>query len=67
MSDPVVDTKQGKVKGKVSKNDNGVQFYSFKGMPFAKPPVGELRFAVSKLCFLTTSVLALLAFLLVGA
>nr|WGO51731.1 putative antennal esterase CXE36 [Ectropis grisescens] len=46
MADPVVNTKLGKVKGKVSKNENGVQFYTFKGIPYAKPPVGELRFAV---------------------
>lgn len=39
MSDVVVDTKYGKVSGK---RENGVCVW--KGIPFAKPPVGRLRF-----------------------
>jgi para-nitrobenzyl esterase len=37
---PVVETKKGKVEG-----DHGEDLFIFRGMPFARPPVGELRFA----------------------
>lgn len=47
MSDPIVEIEQGKLRGKVSKNYNDFEYYTFKGIPYAKPPVGELRFAVS--------------------
>ena len=39
--------KQGTLEGIVSSSRNGSKFYSFYGIPFAKPPVGELRFEVS--------------------
>ncbi|XP_068618539.1 juvenile hormone esterase-like [Battus philenor] len=35
---------QGKLKGKTSRNDNGFEYIEFLGIPYAKPPVGELRF-----------------------
>ena len=37
---PTVETAQGKVKGVV--DENGL--YVFKGIPYARPPVGDLRF-----------------------
>lgn len=36
----VINTKQGKIKG-VIQNEVAV----FKGIPYAKPPLGKLRFA----------------------
>lgn len=47
MSDPVVETAQGKIKGKVIKIFDDFEYSSYKGIPYAKPPLGELRFAVS--------------------
>ncbi|XP_049874736.1 juvenile hormone esterase-like [Pectinophora gossypiella] len=46
MSDPIVEVAQGKLKGKVLKTAKNVEYYTFKGIPYAKPPVGELRFSV---------------------
>lgn len=43
----VVDTNNGQVRGAsgitLLKN---ITFYSFKGIPYAKPPIGDLRFKV---------------------
>lgn len=47
MSEPIVHVNEGKLKGNVATTVKDVQYYSFKGIPYAKPPVGELRFAVS--------------------
>lgn len=44
MSEPVLRIRQGEVRGKVYKTFNGVEFYGFLGIPYAKPPVGDLRF-----------------------
>ncbi|XP_065209337.1 juvenile hormone esterase-like isoform X1 [Planococcus citri] len=40
----VLRTKQGVLKGDVSSSRNGRTFYSFYSIPYAEPPVGELRF-----------------------
>lgn len=41
----VVDTQSGKVRGLQEHSAiNGVEFYSYKGVPFAQSPEGELRF-----------------------
>lgn len=40
-SSPIVQTKYGPIRG-VSLNGH----YEFRGIPFAKPPVGPLRFKV---------------------
>ncbi|KAF5281265.1 hypothetical protein FQA39_LY05151 [Lamprigera yunnana] len=40
----VVHTIYGRVKGTVQHSRNNRTFYSFRGMPFAKPPTGQLRF-----------------------
>ncbi|KAL4709679.1 hypothetical protein ACJJTC_007410 [Scirpophaga incertulas] len=34
----------GILEGELVDNDYGEQFYSFKGIPYAKPPLGDLRF-----------------------
>lgn len=48
MSIPIVTVKQGKLKGAVIQNILGSSsYYAFRGIPFATPPVGELRFKVS--------------------
>ena len=43
--DALITTPQGPVQG-VSTDDNNI--YNFKGIPFAAPPVGELRWAAPK-------------------
>lgn len=47
MAVTVVETKQGKLKGVVRDNIDGGKYISFRGVPFAEPPVGPLRFRVS--------------------
>ena len=44
---PVVMTKEGPVQGATSYSREGRKFYKFLGIPYAAPPVGELRFEVS--------------------
>ena len=41
-----VATKYGSLNGKWMKSRNGRNFVGFEGIPFARPPVGELRFKV---------------------
>lgn len=40
----ILHTKQGSLKGNVFQSRNGRPFYSFYSIPYAEPPVGELRF-----------------------
>lgn len=47
MEELVVETEQGKIKGRILKNFNDFEYCCFKGIPYAKPPIGELRFCVS--------------------
>ena len=44
MSKPIVTTKQGKIQGVVLKSVLGPSFNAFYEIPFAAPPVGDLRF-----------------------
>ncbi|GLV39704.1 uncharacterized protein CBL_08230 [Carabus blaptoides fortunei] len=44
MSEPYVTIEQGKLHGRVGQHYKGDKFYIFQGIPYAKPPVGELRF-----------------------
>nr|QIK02108.1 carboxylesterase 7 [Holotrichia parallela] len=39
-----VEIPQGKLRGDTRTNRDGGVFYSFKNIPYAKPPVGKLRF-----------------------
>ena len=41
---PVVTTAEGKVKGRVATSVDGHFYCSFKGVPYAQPPTGNLRF-----------------------
>ncbi|XP_065167917.1 juvenile hormone esterase-like [Atheta coriaria] len=42
--EPIVTIKQGVLKGQTEKTKSGVEFNSFLGIPYAQPPIGELRF-----------------------
>ncbi len=44
-SNPSVRIKPGTVKGRLVKSPQGVDIEQYLGIPFAKSPVGELRFA----------------------
>ncbi|CAG9793753.1 unnamed protein product [Diatraea saccharalis] len=46
MSDIIVEVDKGKLRGKICETPDNSKFYSFKGIPYAKPPVGDLRFSV---------------------
>ncbi|XP_058799390.1 juvenile hormone esterase-like [Phymastichus coffea] len=40
----VVDTSSGKLQGSCQRSCLGDKYYAFKGIPYAKPPTGQLRF-----------------------
>lgn len=43
----IVNTKNGAIRGlKMKTFYNNISYISFRGIPFAKPPIGELRFKV---------------------
>lgn len=43
----IVDTDNGRIRGiKSTTLLKGDEFYAFKGIPYAKPPIGDLRFKV---------------------
>ncbi|CAG9862782.1 unnamed protein product [Phyllotreta striolata] len=44
MEGPVVETIEGQLRGCVRKNLDGEEFYCFLGVPYAQPPIGNLRF-----------------------
>ncbi|XP_061727966.1 juvenile hormone esterase-like isoform X2 [Cydia pomonella] len=41
---PVVRVEHGELQGRVVESPSGKAFYSFQGIPYAKPPLGTLRF-----------------------
>ena len=43
----VVRTKNGDIQGIISVSRDGREFYEWLGIPYAQPPLGDLRFAVS--------------------
>ena len=43
-STPTIDTYDGKVCGALETSRYGHKFQSFQGIPFAAPPLGQLRF-----------------------
>ena len=46
MSDPLVIVKQGALKGAIIENIDGGEYICFSGIPYAEPPIGDLRFKV---------------------
>ncbi|CAK9831424.1 Esterase FE4 [Anthophora retusa] len=44
MSEPIVTVKQGKLRGVVLKSALGSSYIAFREIPFAAPPIGDLRF-----------------------
>lgn len=48
MSDDLllVKTAQGVVRGKYDVDSVGEKYFKFHSIPYAKPPIGELRFRV---------------------
>lgn len=46
MAQVTVTVEQGKLKGRTGIDFTGKPFYIFQGIPYAKPPVGSLRFKV---------------------
>lgn len=51
-----VTIEQGTLEGKVCTTYYGKRYYSFEGIPYAKPPVGKLRFRVSVTYYNKTTV-----------
>lgn len=47
MSEPFVTIDQGTLRGTTCTDYDGNVFYCFQGIPYAKPPLGDLRFKVS--------------------
>ncbi|KAJ1525010.1 hypothetical protein ONE63_009859 [Megalurothrips usitatus] len=41
---PVVETQAGRISGKVLTSAGGRQYFAYLGVPYAQPPVGDLRF-----------------------
>mgnify|MGYP000268197142 CR=1 FL=1 len=55
MEDTVtVSLVHGALKGKKVVTKAGITYYSFQGIPYAKPPVGPLRFKVRENAPVTT-------------
>lgn len=44
--DPVVKITKGVIRGQTLKSRDGRDYQSFTGIPYAKPPVDDLRFKV---------------------
>lgn len=49
-NEPIVNTRTGHIRGLVQESITGDKYLAFKGIPYAKPPVGQLRFEVSIRC-----------------
>jgi len=43
---PLVKTELGQLEGVWQLSENGLKYAAFMGIPYAKPPVGDLRFEV---------------------
>lgn len=43
---PLINVHEGQLKGKQFLSRSGRNFFAFQGIPYGKPPVGQLRFKV---------------------
>ena len=59
--DPIVETNYGKLQGFTIDLENNEKADIFLNIPFAKPPVGELRFEVSENNYMREGVSTLIA------
>lgn len=41
-----IEITNGKLRGKILESRDGRPYYSYTGIPYAKPPIGERRFKV---------------------
>lgn len=46
MTEKIISIDQGFLKGKTGTDIKGRTYDAFLGIPYAKPPIGELRFKV---------------------
>jgi len=46
LEEPIVETLLGSIRGMTLKSREGRDYYAFYKVPYAKPPVGNLRFKV---------------------
>jgi len=46
---PIVNTTLGSLQGYTAISRDGREYFGFLGIPFAEPPVGNLRFEVNKI------------------
>ncbi|XP_058803728.1 esterase FE4-like [Phymastichus coffea] len=44
MQNPVVEIQDGQIRGVIKKTVDGREYCAFLGVPYAKPPIGDLRF-----------------------
>ncbi|KAF5273125.1 hypothetical protein FQA39_LY07615 [Lamprigera yunnana] len=49
MNDPIVTVDCGILRGRIVTDYDGRNYYSFQGIPYAKPPIGTLRFKAPQL------------------
>lgn len=51
MADILVEVEQGKLQGTTGQDYYGGKFFKFLGVPYAKAPIGDLRFKVNTFDF----------------
>lgn len=46
MERPIITISEGKIQGTTLKSVLGVNYLGFRGIPYAQPPLSDLRFRV---------------------